>query len=507
MSKRGCGWLGVNIVLLCSRLLFVVGGNALVSSQALPGIAVRQVQPARLTQFIRTTVTVSVNSSLCESLGQDDISNAQLIIPAAAADGSELVFRSGASMQDNCTSLQFRVLLGREAQAGQYPAYVLFDSLQRSLQLPVQITVLTLPMLSMKSRYINVPADQSAFAVPVGLSYPAGDGGVTVRLQAVDSSAAKVWDDTLSWPQGASGTQAFRVNLQYVPSDIQLTMELVQPQSAVVDPAASSTTLLVQSPIVGFKTGLGYYRGTNSSSAPLLYLTVSGTSAFLSQFNYTTYLLPGSRPYVPCHPLASTCSVAEVESVASVKVSGIRYLQPGQQQIEPIQLPISWSRLPPEAELRVGIKIVGISNVQVAVQQGQVAAIIFGTPTGRCPPGSTLLSDTNSSRSSDGPTYTSVAALQELALAITAAVPSSSNDSCGSNSTLAAAAAAAQGSASSSSEIALDLDPPFSPMVDKYVGLLPPKPKGKGKLLLASSRWGDVVVVDATACLGLNSSR
>lgn len=44
-------------------------------------------------------------------------------------------------------------------------------------------------------------------------------------------------------------------------------------------------------------------------------------------------------------------------------------------------------------------------------------------------------------------------------------------------------------------------------MVDEYVGLLPPKPKGKGKLLLASNRWGDVVVVDATACLGLNSSR
>lgn len=102
--------------------------------------------------------------------------------------------------------------------------------------------------------------------------------------------------------------------------------------------------------------------------------------------------------------------------------------------------------------------------------------------------GSALLTDTNSSRSADGPTYTSVAALQELAFTLAASQTTSNSSS---NSGLAT----------------LDLDPPFSPMVDRYVGLLPPKPRGKGKLLLASSRWGDAVVVDATACLGLNSSR
>lgn len=131
----------------------------------------------------------------------------------------------------------------------------------------------------------------------------------------------------------------------------------------------------------------GYYRGINNRSNAVLDLTVSGTSAFPSQFNYSTYLLPGSRPSVPCHPLASTCSVADIESVASVTVSGFRYLQPGQQQLEPIQLPVNWRRLPPEAELRIGIQIVGLSNVRVAAQLGEVAAIIFGTPPGRCPPG------------------------------------------------------------------------------------------------------------------------
>lgn len=41
-----------------------------------------------------------------------------------------------------------------------------------------------------------------------------------------------------------------------MPSNSQLTVQLVQPQGAVVDPAASSTVVLVQSPVIGFKTGL-----------------------------------------------------------------------------------------------------------------------------------------------------------------------------------------------------------------------------------------------------------
>lgn len=314
----------------------------------------------------------------------------------------------------------------------------------------------------------------------------------------------------------------------------------------------------------------GYYRGLNTST-PLLYFTVSGSSGFPSAFNFSTYLLPGSRPSVPCHPLASTCSLADQESVDSVTVTGTRWLQPGQQQLDPIQLPVNWGRLPLEAELRIGVKIAGNSNVRVALQLGQVAAILFGTPPGRCPPGvtwdssllrlswvqvllvgqlawqlwativsadaldhwlsvfvclraaavsvqpcaagSAVLADTNSSRSTDGPTYTSVAALQELAFTLAAphsTSNTSSNGSSRSNSSIdsvAIAAAAAEDPASSSGLATLDLDPPFSPMVDKYVGLLPPKPRGGGKLLLASSRWGDAVVVDATACLGLNSSR
>lgn len=46
------------------------GESALVSSQALQGVAVTQVQPTQLTQLIRTSLTVTLNTSLCENLRQ-----------------------------------------------------------------------------------------------------------------------------------------------------------------------------------------------------------------------------------------------------------------------------------------------------------------------------------------------------------------------------------------------------------------------------------------------------
>lgn len=79
--------------------------------------------------------------------------------------------------------------------------------------------------------------------------------------------------------------------------------------------------------------------------------------------------------------------MADLEAVGNITVTGTRWLAPGQQRLQPVDLPISWSRLPPEAELRVGIRIVRKSNVRVEPQQGEVAAIVFGTPPGHCPPG------------------------------------------------------------------------------------------------------------------------
>ena len=59
---------------------------------------------------------------------------------------------------------------------------------------------------------------------------------------------------------------------------------------------------------------------------------------------------------------------------------------------------------------------------------------------------------------------------------------------------------------STDSSSTLDLDPPFRPLVDRYIALLPPGPAA-GQLMMSSSRWGDVVVVDTTACGDLDSAR
>lgn len=378
----------------------------------------------------------------------------------------------------------------------------------------------------------------------------------------------------------------------------------------------------------------GYYRGLNSSAAPKLMFKMTGASAFPTQFAFSTYLLHGSRPSLqPCHPLAPSCSAADQEAVDNITLSGSRYITPGQRGIPPVVLPVTWGRLPPEAELRVGVRIVSISNCRVARQAGEVAAIVFGTPPGHCPPGEgtgphvalaqafghagmcnmstfaqwvmlaagiyvlqaswarlptlcllpaagavlatgpgDLVSNGSRSgsraggRNSDRPTYTEVAALQELALVLDheadthqddldradstdrrhlLTAPSSTgamNSTCSDcargvsrnktaasssraagvgaavmPSTAAAAKAAAvlpaaastnssKDSRSGSSSRVLDLDPPFRPLVDRYIALLPPGSAG-GHLMLSSSRWGDVTVVDTTACEGLQSAR
>lgn len=66
----------------------------------------------------------------------------------------------------------------------------------------------------------------------------------------------QIWNNTVSWSKGASGTQSFWISLQYSPNNSRLTLQLTQPQGAVLDPAASTAAVTVQSPIIGFKTAL-----------------------------------------------------------------------------------------------------------------------------------------------------------------------------------------------------------------------------------------------------------
>jgi hypothetical protein len=140
------------------------------------------------------------------------------------------------------------------------------------------------------------------------------------------------------------------------------------------------------------------------------------------------------------------------------------------------------------------------------------------------------------SSSGDGPSYTSVAALQDLALLLlppraarsggraivapaaggsrsllVAAADAAADGGAGGGSTAPVAANSSRGASSSSSSSSkqrsarLELDPPFTPLLGRYTALLPPR--AHGALLLASSRAGDAIIVDASGCEGVDSGR
>eukprot|EP00879_Flechtneria_rotunda_P012013 GHRR01012547.1.p1 GENE.GHRR01012547.1~~GHRR01012547.1.p1 ORF type:complete len:454 (+),score=130.30 GHRR01012547.1:226-1587(+) len=433
MGDRSYG-IGVLVFLLVPLLRCGHGLNTTSELSELENVVARSVQPTHLQQYITATVTVGFNSSICSHIDQEEQLSAQdvqLVLQGSSAAGRDQAFYVD-SISSNCTFLDFVVSLdGSNSRPGIFTAYLLLPKQHQQILLPSRVSVAVPLLLAAVASEIKVPSDQRAFEVAVQLNRPAAEHGVSVGLH-VDDNSVQVDYSIVSWGAGTSGTKAFRVSLKSAPASGRIQARLTHARGAVINPGAAVTDLVVQSPIVGFKPDLGYYRGVNFS-IPLLYFTVSGTSGFPSGFSYTTYLLSGSRPSsVPCHPLAASCSLADVEAVSNITIFGTRWLRPGQQNVGPIELPINWGRLAPEAELRVTVRITPNSNVRVMQQTGHVAAIVFGTPPGRCPPGSMVLSNTSSQNTSyDGPTYTTAAALQELALVLQPEMNSSSNGSGG----------------------------------------------------------------------------
>lgn len=70
-------------------------------------------------------------------------------------------------------------------------------------------------------------------------------------------------------------------------------------------------------------------------------------------------------------------------------MSGILQFAPGDAQRK-VAVPISWSRVPPEAEYRLGLELQGLHNAQASNQGGDVAVHVFGVDNGTCPPGSAV---------------------------------------------------------------------------------------------------------------------
>jgi len=220
-------------------------------------------------------------------------------------------------------------------------------------------------------------------------------------------------------------------------------------------------------------------------------MRITGSSSFPSSWGYSTYLLAGSRPVDrgscgaggPAGGYTKGC-VPDWEVRANLSVSGTVWIQPGQQAVAALQLPVDWRRIPYEAEYMVGVRVTPLFNARAAPQGSQVGAAIYGTPPGHCPPGTAVRRDAPK-RVADGPMYGATAALQELHFEVEG---------------LGGAAAAAGGNSTS----VLDLDPPFKPLTDRYEALLPHTARDAA-LVIGSTRDGDSITVDASGCNSLVS--
>jgi hypothetical protein len=70
-------------------------------------------------------------------------------------------------------------------------------------------------------------------------------------------------------------------------------------------------------------------------------------------------------------------------------MAGVLQFRPGEEQRQ-VPVPVAWQRVPPEAQLRVGMKLEGVHNAAAAPQAGDVALHVFGVAQGTCPPGAAL---------------------------------------------------------------------------------------------------------------------
>jgi hypothetical protein len=249
-----------------------------------------------------------------------------------------------------------------------------------------------------------------------------------------------------------------------------------------------------------------FYRG--STAAPRIPLRVTGRSAYPSSWGYSTYFLEGSRPAD-----TGTCGKAggpgaykpgcapDWDARANLSISGTVWLQPGQAALPELQLPVDWRRVPYEAEYMVGVRLTPLVNGRAAPQGADAAAAVYGAPFGHCPPGAAVRrgAPAGGRAGDDGPMYGATAALQELHFAVDGLGGGGGGAGNGS-----ADVGAAGGAANGSTSSALDLDPPFQPLTDRYVALLPHTARA-AELIIGSTRDGDTVTVDASGCDALVS--
>ncbi|GBF99616.1 hypothetical protein Rsub_12295 [Raphidocelis subcapitata] len=461
-------------------------------------IAVQAVQPGSVTLFVANRVTVDVNGSLCANAssqarpaGKGGPANATVLLQLRGArkDGKDAVFAGNAT--GNCTRAVFAISPDGGLRSGAFPAVLSLASGGPALQLPGNFSVVRPLTVTMASRSLQLPANGSARELRVALSGPS-KGAVSVKVQLTDGALQFVGGDTARWAPGESGPRSLQLRLAAAPRAGNVTARIVDGEGDAVVPAADAEAdVWVLSPVLSYEpTGTALYRGSAGSAR--IPLRLNGTSAYPSSWNYTTYFLPGSRPADNSSCAAAGgyrpgCGLADWDARANLTVKGTLWVSPGQTALPALSLPeVDWRRVPYEAEYMVGVRLTPLFNARAAPQPSDAGAVVYGAPQGHCPPGTVLRRGAARRPAGDDPMYGPTAALQELYVSVEGLGGGAANSS------------AAGGTS------ALDLDPPFKPLTDGYTLLLPHTARS-AELLIASTRDGDTVTVDASGCNALVS--
>eukprot|EP00887_Chlorella_sp_A99_P007510 scaffold2.g7510.t1 len=258
-----------------------------------------------------------------------------------------------------------------------------------------------------------VTANLTALLLPFRNASAAEDGVVAELVELVEPASVS-WapaESGVRWVRVRSALEAALLLAEELPIEgswgaEQLVVSLAAATNADIEPARSSTEVLLVGADEGEEAGIP--GGGGEDDAPLFGFLPNQVAYPPQSSSNSSGAGDGSGvPTIPVRLLAGQLSQpatllwqlrlltpAATPFLAEQAMQGVLQFEPPAAREGTVERSISvridWSRVPPEAEYRLGLQLHGFSAARVAGLQSQVALHVFGVPNGTCPPGSAL---------------------------------------------------------------------------------------------------------------------
>ncbi|GAB4813156.1 hypothetical protein N2152v2_000202 [Parachlorella kessleri] len=264
----------------------------------------------------------------------------------------------------------------REGEIGAEPVQ-LGVQLLGTAAAPVRVQ-LSLALQDQQNSTAWLEAESEAWLTPTELSWGANQTGVQfVRLRtALELLTALDVEDGLLMVRLGGASNA---DIQPERDSTLLTMD----QS---DPAAQ-LYVNIDTPVFGFVPDIVAYPPTSSTSGSS---SGGGRNSSSGAVQIPVQLVSGhlSEPATVLY-IVSLLTPAQQQFLPSRALAGFLFFDPNT-TTQHVSLPVVWSRVPPDAEYRLGLELQGILDVLIQNQTDAVAVHLFGVAQGTCPPGTAL---------------------------------------------------------------------------------------------------------------------